>query len=273
MSDAPLLSQSLTLQIPLYLKGMECGNCLKFGTLRIFGTYPSLDAAGTYPSLTFHSTELYTCIECGVLYNSSTEKLDLNNAVAQIEWLERENFYAVPSDKELFLRKVDEANNIFLFLKANNAWDIRWKNYFEIGGGSGITAVAALRHFEKVTVTDLSDERMRQAQKMSESDYYTIIEPAKSSEVKFDFFLAWHVFEHLVKPGQVMLNVIDQLTPGGALCIQVPLLTERHVYPGHIFMHNQNSLETILKGTRLKNRKYFYDTDLCAMTLFGVKQQ
>ena len=107
---------------------------------------------------------------------------------------------------------------------------------------------------------------------MSNSKNLEIIETSDVDEIEFDFFFAWHVFEHLINPGQVFIDAFFRLNPGGVMFLQMPLLTERYIFPEHIFMHNEFSWTTVLDRLPIKEKHFFYDTLLCAITIVIFKK-
>lgn len=257
------LVNSLNIQIPSYIENLNCGVCLSTNTLRKHSNFPSLDV---------NETILYICSNCTAIYNSTTETSKIINEAAQIEWLEKENFYTVPTNIQDFELLVDEAANIFLWFFDKFDYDSSDKQYFEIGAGSGISSVATSRYFADCVTTDLTLERLQIAKKMCNSENLTVINTSEVNKIKFDFFFAWHVFEHLINPGQVFNDAFSKLNPGGVMFMQVPLVTERHIYPGHIFMHNEYSWSTIISKLNVKEKYFFYDTALCAMTIVIFKK-
>jgi 2-polyprenyl-3-methyl-5-hydroxy-6-metoxy-1,4-benzoquinol methylase len=257
------LVNSLNVQIPRYLENLNCGVCLSSNSLRKHSIYPSLDV---------NETVLYICTSCTSIYNSTTESTKITNVVAQVEWLEKQNFYIVPTERQNFELLVDEAANIFRWFSENFDYDFSKKTFFEIGAGSGISSVAASRYFSKCVTTDLTLERLQMAKKMSNSENLTVISITEVDGVKFDFFFAWHVFEHLINPGQVFEDAFTKLNQGGVMFMQVPLVTERHIFPEHIFMHNEFSWSKILSKFEVRAKYFFYDTALCAMTIVVFKK-
>ena len=268
MLEAPeLVTTSFALilskEVVNYLESKSCGNCLAQETLKMHSTYPNLGGGETI---------LYVCTNCTVIYNSALEISARANNQIQKEWLLTYDIYDIPSDIKEFEGLVQESSNIFQWFLENINYDFRNKSYLEIGAGTGIASVAATSYFEKCTATDLELERLNLAKSISKVENLDVIKIADIDHINFDFFFAWHVFEHLINPGEVIREAFRRLNSNGVMFIQVPLLTERHMFTEHIFIHNQYSWTTMLSGLQIKERYFYYDTALCALTLVVIKE-
>ena len=258
----PSLSDSLNVHIPNFIPDKECGVCRKNGSLEIHSQYPSLDVI---------QTTLYVCSNCTAIYNSTTEVEKIVNKTAQLEWLGKQGFYDVPNEKIKFDASVDEAANIFKWFQERYQYEFQDKTFFEIGAGSGIASIAASKFFKTVVATDLTLDRLREAKNMSGKENITLVETHEVDSIKFDFFFAWHVFEHVINPNLVFNAMFRNLNAGGVAFIQVPLVTERYIFPGHIFMHNEYSWKKILENLTIEKYEFNYDIQLCAQTLVLFK--
>jgi len=256
------LSESLNIHIPNFIPDRECGVCGKTSSLEIHSQYPSLDVI---------QTTLYVCKNCTAIYNSSTEVQEIMNKSAQLEWLGKQGFYDVPSEKTNFDESVDEAANIFKWFQDRYLYEFKGKTFFEIGAGSGMASIAASRFFKNVIATDLTLDRLKEAKHMSGKENVKLVETHEVDSITFDFFFAWHVFEHVINPNLVFNAMFRNLNAGGVAFIQVPLVTERHIYPGHIFMHNEFSWKKMLEKLPIEKYEFNYDIQLCALTLVLFK--
>lgn len=256
------LSESLNIHIPNFIPNKDCGVCGKNGSLEIHSQYPSLDVV---------QTTLYVCINCTAIYNSSTEVQEIVNKTAQLEWLSKQGFYDVPNEKTNFEAAVDEASNIFKWFGERYRYEFQDKTFFEIGAGSGMASIAASRFFKNVVTTDLTLDRINEAKYMSGKKNIKIVETLEVDSINFDFFFAWHVFEHVINPNLVFNAMFRNLNAGGVAFIQVPLVTERHIFPEHIFMHNEFSWKKVLENLTIEKFEFNYDIQLCALTLVVFK--
>jgi ubiquinone/menaquinone biosynthesis C-methylase UbiE len=258
------LSESLNIHIPNFIPNKECGVCGNIGSLEIYSQYPSLEVI---------QTTLYICTNCTAIYNSSTEVREIVNKTAQTEWLSVQGFYEVPNEKTKFDAAVDEASNIFKWFEERYRYEFGDKSFFEIGAGSGMASIAASKFFKNVVATDLTLDRLKEAKYMSGNEKVKIVETHEVDSINFDFFFAWHVFEHVVNPNLVFNTMFRNLNAGGVAFIQVPLITERYIYPEHIFMHNEFSWKKVLEYLAIEKYEFNYDIELCALTLVLFKEQ
>ena len=257
------LGRSLTAPTPDYLVTKNCGVCLASNSLKIHSTFPSEVE---------NETVLYVCSRCTAIYNSTSETNKLENDVEQSEWFEEQDCYTFPAEVEEFEALVVASSAIFQWFSEHFDFEFSGKSFCEIGAGTGAASIAASRYFDECTSTDITLSRLHKAKDLSNTRNLTIIEREDADRLKFDFFFAWHVFEHLMNPGQVFIDAFGQLNPGGVMFLQMPLMTERHIFPAHIFMHNQYSWTRVLSKLPVKEKHFFYDTALCAMTLVVVKK-
>jgi len=257
------LMNSLNAQAPKYLENLNCGFFLSKNSLQIHSNYPSLEVS---------QTTLYICTKCTSIYNSTTEKENITNEVAQVKWLEKQGKFNVPTDAQDFDLLVEEPANIFRWFFEEFDYDAGNKIFFEIGAGSGLSSVAATRYFAHCITTDLTLERVLKAKKQSNSEKLTVINTSEIESIEFDFFFAWHVFEHLINPGQVIIDAFSKLSQGGVMFMQVPLITERYIFPEHIFMQNQYSWTKLLSRLKIREKYFFYDHELCSMTIVVFKK-
>lgn len=257
------LTDSLNNHHARYLENMSCGFCFSTGSLKRHSNYPSLEVS---------ETTLYICKNCTTIYNSTTELKRLENETSQIEWLKQQEFYSETRDPLKFQILVEESSKIFEWFSNQFKYDFVDKSFFEIGAGSGASSIAASRLFKKCTSTDLSLDRLQQAKNISKSSNLDLCKIENLGQVTFDFFFAWHVFEHLINPGEVFETVFKHLNPDGVFFIQVPLITERYIHPSHTFLFNEYAWTNILAKLPVKEQYFFYDKSLCAMTLVVFKK-
>jgi hypothetical protein len=262
-SNRSSLMKSLNAHSPKYLENLDCGFCLSKNSLQIHSNYPSLEV---------NQTTLYICAKCTSIYNSTTEKKSITNEVAQVKWLEKQSTFNVPTDAHDFNLFVEEPANIFRWFFQEFDYDASDKIFFEIGAGSGLSSVAASRYFAQCITTDLTLERLLSAKKSSNAENLSVISTSEVEKIEFDFFFAWHVFEHLINPGQVLIDAFSKLSPGGVMFMQVPLVTERYIFPEHIYMLNQYSWTNLLSKLKISEKYFFYDTELCSMTIVVFKK-
>jgi 2-polyprenyl-3-methyl-5-hydroxy-6-metoxy-1,4-benzoquinol methylase len=256
------LSESLNIQIPNFIPDKECGVCGKTGSLEIHSQYPSLRVI---------QTTLYVCTNCTAIYNSTTEFQEISNKTAQIEWLGNQGFYKVPREKTNFDASVGESANIFKWFEERYSYEFQDKTFFEIGAGSGLASIAASKFFKYVVATDMTLDRLREAKYMSGKENVRLVEIHEVDSINFDFFFAWHVFEHVINPNLVFNAMFRNLNAGGVVFIQVPLVTERHIYPEHIFMQNEFSWKKVIENLEIERYEFNYDIQLCALTLVLFK--
>ena len=256
------LSESLNIHIPNFIPDKVCGVCQKTGSLEVHSQYPSLEII---------QTTLYVCKNCTAIYNSTTEVQARANKTAQLEWLDKQGTYEVPKEKIEFDASVDETTDIFKWFQEKYRYEFQDKTFFEIGAGTGIASIAASSFFKSVVATDLTLDRLREAKCISGKENVTLVETHEVDSINFDFFFAWHVFEHVINPNLVFNAMFRNLNAGGVAFIQVPLMTERYIYPEHIFMHNEFSWKKMLENLTIEKYEFNYDIQLCALTLVLFK--
>jgi SAM-dependent methyltransferase len=240
--------------VPNALTSGECGVCHASNLTKFFECR-SLDSG--YASL-------YVCRNCYCLYNSTAESNELDVVEWQKRWAEDPEFYKVPTGDE-FNNLVESAAPVFQFFEIDLGVSFSG-TYMEIGAGSGIMAAAALRHFDNVNVLDHVQERLLKV-KAIVGDNYNVVDFEGATKVKADVVLIWHAMEHFLNPGGVFQFCVEQLNADGHLLIQVPILTEEHVYPGHYYFYNEITFETLAERWGLRVHKFYYDHAMNAMTV------
>lgn len=207
---------------------------------------------------------LYICKTCGVVYNATAEFNDLDVVEWQKRWSEDPEFYSVPQGGQ-FDEMVAEASGVFEFFERDLDKTFGG-NYLEVGAGSGMMAAAALRYFEEVHVFDHIDSRLIEVQNIVGPRYH-VCDFLSLRDVRADVLLVWHAMEHFLDPGGVFRECVRQVKRGGWVLIQVPILSEEHVYPGHYFFYSEPVFRYLASKNNLKVHKFYYDTKLNAMTV------
>lgn len=255
-----IVSQAETLQNP-FLKSVpdalsegRCGIC-HGSEFEKFMECRSLDS-GFAP--------LYFCRNCKGIYNATAEFGQLDVVEWQKRWAEDPDFYKVPAGDE-FDRLLEEAAKTFTFLQSDVGRTFSG-TYVEIGAGSGIMAASALKHFNEVHVLDHVEDRLLKVREKVGTNYH-VSEFEKIIDVRADVVLIWHAMEHFLDPGGVFQLSAHILKPGGYFFIQVPVLSEEHVYPGHYYFYNELAFRRLAEKSGLDVHKFYYDHAMNAMTV------
>lgn len=255
------LSDVLGMHKPNYLNSLSCGFCGNSKALKFFAEHKA-SAGGP--------ANLYICVHCTSIYNSSMEERALDNLSHQLEWVEDRETY-IPKRGDEFRSDLQVHLEILRFIANQLQLDFRDRSYFEFGSGSGMLSAAASTLFKSVLTYDLDSARLNEMKVELGAENLTVIEDvADLNVVEFDFVVSWHVFEHLVSPGDVMRSVFYKLPVGGQLYFQVPLLSERYVFPEHLFFLNENSIRYVFRHDSVE-LFFFYDHELGALTCFLKK--
>lgn len=211
---------------------------------------------------------LYLCATCLCVYNATAEFNALDVLEWQKRWAEDPEFYKVP-DEELFFEKVDDSKGVFEFFQSDLARTFSG-TYTEIGAGSGIMGAAALSYFSYVNVFDHVTTRLEQV-KARMGDRYNVVEFDDLDSIQSDMVLIWHAMEHFLNPGGVFRLCASMLRKGGVMLIQVPILSEEHVYPGHYYFYNETSFRLLADRFSFEEIKFYYDHSMNAMTVSLIK--
>ena len=260
------LSSSLSSHEPNYLSSRSCGFCLELGTLEPWGEYPCV-ISNSNPEVAF--TNLQICRVCTAIYNPTTEELGIPNRTGQTQWLDDIGLYKVPRGRK-FLRSLRDHSNILDFIFSAKQINPAALTLFEFGAGTGMLSAAATGHFSKVLVHDLTDHRLQEMRERLGKPNLFIVGDDGLDTINPDFVVAWHVFEHLVSPGQVFNEVLNTLPPNGMLYFQVPLLSREFVYPNHIFFLNEYAIRQVCEGKAV-DLSFYYDHSLAVLTCFIQK--
>jgi SAM-dependent methyltransferase len=248
------LSNPFAKSVPDALGGGRCGIC-HGNAFQKFLECRSLDS---------EFAPLYVCRICGGIYNATAEFNQLDVVEWQQRWAEDPEFYKVPSGKE-FEAQLEEARVTIRFFEDDLGFQFSG-NYVEIGAGSGIMAAAALKHFDRVYVFDHVQDRLQQVREIVGKDYH-VMDFEGLSDVSADAVLIWHAMEHFLDPGGVFQMAAAILNPGGYFLIQVPVLSEEHVYPGHYYFYSEPTFRLLANKFGLNVEHFYYDHALNAMTV------
>lgn len=239
--------------IPNAVKKDRCGVCHSTGLVKYLECR-SLDS-GYAP--------LYMCKSCLCLYNATAEFNEMDVVEWQKRWAEDPEFYKVPTGDE-FVALVDRAAPTFEWLE--NDLGVRFSgSYMEIGAGSGIMAASALRFFSDVYVLDHVHDRLLKVREIV-GERYHVIDYDDGLNIKVDTVLIWHAMEHFLNPGGVFAFGAGQLKKKGYFLMQVPVLTEEHVYPGHYYFYNELVFKRLAEQNGLSILNFYYDHAMNAMT-------
>ena len=243
---------------PNFLAKGKCGVCGEVQGFTKFCDYPSADVA---------HAPLYSCKACRVVYNATVELSNLEGEKIQKKWELESDFYPVPKERDSLLIEARESALIFDWLKNNNQISFKGLKLLEIGAGSGIRSAGALDYFDKVYVNDFVEHRLREIERLIKDKRYQIVQYSEIFDLATDWLLAWHVFEHLVEPWEVFSQLDKMTTPkNGGVFMQIPLLTERHVSPGHYWFYNEDALRYVFTKIGMKSLNFYYDHQMCAGT-------
>lgn len=248
-ADNPFLES-----IPNAIGNSKCGVCHGSNMSKYFECR-SLDS-GFAP--------LYSCLDCHAIYNATAEFNELDVVEWQKRWSSDPEFYKVPSGKEL-QTLIGSASGVFDFFE--NDLDVKFSGtYMEIGAGSGVMAAAALKYFADSHVFDHVQDRLLQV-KEAVGENYHVLSFEQILKIKADVILIWHAMEHLLNPGSVFKICAERLKENGHFLIQVPVLTEEHVYPGHYYFYSEMTFKKLAEVNGLLVHNFYYDHAMNAMTV------
>lgn len=206
---------------------------------------------------------LYVCKHCGGIYNATAEFNALDVVEWQKRWAEDPEFYKVPTGAQ-FQALMAESRKTFDFFES----DLECKlsgTYVEIGAGSGVMAASALGRFDEVHVLDHVHDRLLKVREIM-GDRYQVSDFDQIVNCEADVVLIWHAMEHFLDPGGVFALGSYILKPGGFFLIQVPVLTEEHVYPGHYYFYSEPVFQVLAQIHGLVVHRFYYDHAMNAMT-------
>lgn len=186
----------------------------------------------------------------------------------QKRWAEDPEFYKVP-DEGPFFDKVNDSKGVFDFFQSDLGRKFSG-TYTEIGAGSGIMGAAALGYFSSVNVFDHVTTRLEQV-KARMGSRYNVLEVDDLERIQSDMVLIWHAMEHFLDPGGVFELCSGMMCKGGVMLIQVPILSEEHVYPGHYYFYNETSFNVLSDRFGFAETKFYYDHAMNAMTVALIK--
>lgn len=245
------------------IKMNRCGVCRSSQSLHLFGKY-AIEGSKEAP--------LYHCAHCCVIYNAYIELNDIDYLNLESAWEKEKSTYEVPKELLEFNSVVKQHGAIFEWLSQHTRSTFRDQSLLEIGSGSGLRAAAALEFFSEVFVHDLVQSRLFETKAMlspEDANRFRVIEDLSIGNLQVDWVVAWHVLEHLNQPAEIFKSISSALLKGGGLFLQVPMLTERHVSPGHIWFYSDYTLRKVLKESGFADVETFYDVEMCALTVLA----
>jgi 2-polyprenyl-3-methyl-5-hydroxy-6-metoxy-1,4-benzoquinol methylase len=250
----PPLSNPFLKSAPDALRTGCCGIC-HGDAFRKFIECRSLDS-GFAP--------LYVCESCGGIYNATAEFNEMDVVEWQKRWAEDPDFYKVPTEEE-FENTLAQTRTMFDFFE-NDTGEKFSGTYVEIGAGSGLTAASALDRFSEVHVLDHVHDRLLKVRDIMGHNY-NVSDFESIRQIKADVVLIWHAMEHFLDPGGVFELSASILKPRGYFLMQVPILSEEHVYPGHYYFYSEPVFCTLAEKFGLDVHKFYYDHAMNAMTV------
>lgn len=151
----------------------------------------------------------------------------------------------------------------------------------DIGCGFGYLLDQAQGLFHTRVGIDFSPRAVDHAARFSDRAYVGGLEALPSGE-RFDCVIASHVIEHLSNPKTFLLEVLDRLTPGGALVVGTPdmgsfwrrLMGHRwpsFKVPEHVLFFDRHSLTTILQAVGLVDITAIPYPDAFPLSLVAAK--
>ena len=207
---------------------------------------------------------LYVCANCGGIYNATAEFNEMDVVEWQKRWAEDPDFYKVPN-KDEFNSALDQTRTMFDFFE--NDIGIKFSGtYVEIGAGSGLMAASALGRFSEVHVLDHVHDRLLKVREIMGVNY-NVSDFEDVLDVRADVVLIWHAMEHFLDPGGVFELSARILKNNGYFLIQIPILTEEHVYPGHYYFYSEPVFCFLAEKFGLDVHKFYYDHAMNAMTV------
>ena len=211
---------------------------------------------------------LYVCVNCLCVYNATAEFNVLDVVEWQKRWADDPEFYNV-SNEESFFQKINDSRGVFEFFQRDLERSFSG-TYTEIGAGSGIMAAAALNYFSSVNVFDHVTTRLEEV-KARVGSRYNVVTVEKLKKIETDVVLIWHAMEHFLNPGGVFELCANMLRENGLMLLQVPILSEEHVYPGHYYFYNETTFNMLADRYKFANVKFYYDHSMNAMTVALTK--
>jgi 2-polyprenyl-3-methyl-5-hydroxy-6-metoxy-1,4-benzoquinol methylase len=222
---------------------------------------------GQYKDTFGNLASIYSCHSCNVLYNATLELSQAAYSRSQFVWGLNNKMYEM--DGDISFESLTASSSIFDWLEQTTAVNLDGLNLLEIGAGNGVRTASGLKFFSKVFASDLNMDSINRLEKALDTNRFQGIEPRKTDSVKADFLLAWHALEHFDSPYLVFSKLRTIIKEGGFLFIQIPLITERFVFPEHLWFFSEVSLTRILNGLGIQNLEFYYDIDLCSLTCFA----
>lgn len=137
------------------------------------------------------------------------------------------------------------------------------KKILDFGCGNGGFLVKSQKIAQTVNGVEL-ELRLQEHFETNNIKVWTSLDRIGSTE-KFDIITAFHVFEHLSDPKEIMKQLADLLNPNGQLIIEIPssndaLLTlynsaafsDFTYWSQHLFLFNANTVSELVKQSGLK---------------------
>jgi len=148
---------------------------------------------------------------------------------------------------------------------------IKNKVILDFGCGTGDFLIKSKKIFNKGIGVEINSKRIEHAN-IKKINFLKNIDEIDNLNIKFDTIFLFHVFEHLIKPEEILLKLKSKLKRGGQLIIEVPhandyLLKKLKVksfinftlWSEHLILHTKKSLNCFLKKAGFKiNKVYFY---------------
>ena len=148
---------------------------------------------------------------------------------------------------------------------------IKNKVILDFGCGTGDFLIKGQKIFNKGVGVEINSKRIEYTN-IKKINFLKNINEIDNLNIKFDTIFLFHVFEHLIKPEEILLQLKSKLKRGGQLIIEVPhandyLLKKLKVksfinftlWSEHLILHTKKSLNCFLKKAGFKkNKVYFY---------------
>lgn len=137
------------------------------------------------------------------------------------------------------------------------------KTLLELGSSLGyFSRIFKDRGFE-VVGSDISDFIVKKARRLQKDIKFIKLDIEKETKLdkKFDYIIAFEVFEHLKNPQKTISNIFLNLNQNGTLLLSTPFPTKRSLSdPTHINVHREKWWLDAGKKAGFKKRKVVYGT-------------
>lgn len=213
--------------------------------------------------------EMLICKNCLVIINQ-TAYLNLSKTSHEANQY-TEVYHINEHNRSMMIDHIKGAEGLARSLFGNLS-DGKQKKLCDFGTGLGALALASTAYFDFVCGVDYDLSGPNELISHYPKPNLMFCNDLSQAELNFDYFILWHVLEHLDMPIDVLKKIHSKLNLCGKMVIQVPMYVRDYFEYAHYLFYNEYSLQILMNKAGFQIDDIKIDHDRQFLTAFVSKR-